>query len=173
MAKSSAIFSEIYIELIENIMPSIVSDLKEMGMQYAHVIIEPAHSMCFFNYLRVPFPFDVNDLSTFTDEKGKNVRIVILNLRFDGELSISDRITIGENGLATLRNNFIIFDDFNKIRGVRMENAFLFHISKEFTAKAEQFQKDIEILRTLLGAMRKIRPKITREVLVEKYKKSK
>lgn len=174
MARPPSLFREIHQSLKENIIPSIIFSLNKMGMQYSHSYIEPAHSMCFFNHLGILFPFDVNNLQVVKNEKGNDIRVVVLNIKFNGEISISENINVGQNGLANLGNTSLLFDNYVKMfDNLSMENAFLFLLSKELTEKAGQFQRDIEMLETLLENMKKIHPKITREVLMEKKTRNK
>lgn len=169
MRKKKTLFEEMMTKLQENIIPSLISDMKEIGMSYTHTNITPQHSLCFFSHLEIRFPFDVDTLL-----KINNVPVVVFNIKFDGQISICSNVVTGQNGLAILQNEIIIFDDFNKMfNKVRYENIFLFHLSKELTGRAKQFREEVTIIKTLLNEMDIIHPKITREVLFEKKEKVK
>ena len=169
MARKKTIFEEMIFRLQENVIPSIILSLKELGMQHCHILINPQHSLCFFHHLRMNFPFNEEHTHTIQDEKGNDIPVIIFNIRFDGQISVAENINTGNNGLITLINNFILFDDFSKMfDGIKYENTFLFHLSKELTGRAIQLQEDIKIVRTLLNEMNKVNLTITREVLVEK-----
>lgn len=169
MARKKTIFEEIIFRLNENVIPSIILSLNEIGMQYCHILINPQHSLCFFHYLGINFPFNLENSQTIKDENGNDFPIIIFSIERNGKISVSENINTGNNGAITLINNFILFDDFNKMfQGICYENAFLFHLSKELTERAKLFQLEIETLKTLLNDMEKIKLKITREVLVEK-----
>ncbi len=167
MSKKITLFQEMFMVLRENVIPSIMSSLQEMGMLYSHIHINPQQSLCFFNHLSLEFPFQ--NLQTIKDDKGNNIQILIFNIRSDGQISICENLNFGLAGTVELINEVVLFEDFNKMfDGVVYENAFLFYLSRELTNKAYQSQEEVKVIKTLLGEMYKITPIITREVLFEK-----
>lgn len=176
MTKKQTLFSEILDKLRENVLPNIVSNLQKMGMKYVHITVDLRHSLCFFNHKGIDFPFNVNNgtIQKIKDERGEDIHILMFNIRFDGQISISENIFTAQNGLTTLGNTCILFDDFNEMfEGVRMENVFIFLLSRALTDKSKQLQAEITLVNTLLDDMTQINPRITREVLMEKNEKSK
>ncbi len=163
------------LKLQENVFPSIVSSLKETGNQYVHIAIDVRYSRCFFSHQNIAFPFNERDMYTAKNDKGENVSFVIFNLNSDGQLSISENRFVAQNGLNALGNTVILFEDFNEMfkAPLRLENALIFIMSREFTNQAKHLREEISILRALLDDMEKIQPRITRKVFTEKNKNSK
>jgi hypothetical protein len=173
MKKEKTIFQEMLFNLNENVFPSTILSLKEMGMQYVHIAIDVRYSQCFFNYIGIAFPFDIRNISTFKNDKGENVSFIIFNLRNNGQLSISENMFVAQNGLSTLGNTVVIFNHFNEMftaTNFLLENIFIYTLSKEFTEKAKQLREEILKMRLLIDDMEKIIPKIKREVLTENSK---
>lgn len=158
-------------------MPNIISGLTEAGIQYVHVGIEYNHSLCFFNHKRIEFPFNLNgNVRTVKKDTGEEVPILIFNLRFDGQISISDNFFIRQDGLSVLGDTCIIFEhyhDFFTQDGLVMENALIFNLSKELTSRAKDIKKEIIILKSLLKEMDEVKFNPTRNVLTEKGRKTK
>ena len=69
MSKKITLFQEMFMVLRENVIPSIMSSLQEMGMLYSHIHINPQQSLCIFNHLSLEFPFQ--NLQTIKDDKGQ------------------------------------------------------------------------------------------------------
>jgi hypothetical protein len=170
--KEKTKFEEIFYLLQENIIPSIISSLKEMGMRYSHIHIQAQYSLCFFTHLRIDFPFVIEDLVKIKNKEGNENAVVFLNIRADGQLSICRNILIDPSGLSTLVQEVVIFEDFNDmfIGHFRIENVFLFYLASELTNKAKQSQSEMVLLNNLKHLMSTINPKIKREVLIEKSK---
>ncbi len=169
MPKKETLFEELVYNLYNNIIPSIICDLKKLGMQYSHVPIYASHSMVFFNHVQTPYPFNNIIPQTVRNEHNQEVPILILNIKYNGEVSICTGLTINNQGLTYLENNFILYDYFTGMFvGVRYDNTFLFLLSEELTKKAEMLKADIDKLEELNSRMKRINPAISREVLTEK-----
>ena len=169
MKKKETLFQKMLQLLIEDIIPSIIINLKNLGMEYSHIKIPAEASLCFFKYINRTFPFNINDLDRITTEKGENQFLVLLSIKYNGEVSISERIIIENDGIMRIQNKIVICEDFIKLfRNTMFENQYLYFISKELTSGAKSLENDFEIVNVLLSEMANIKPKITRYVLTEK-----
>ena len=169
MSKNLTLFEEILFRLSDNIILSVIQNLKKMGMQYAQLPIRASHSMCFFNHTNIPFPFNGVELLTFKDEKNIDVPLVYFNIKNNGEITICSHIQIDNNGLTHLANNITLYSNYHNMFGnILFDNGFLFLFSKDLTEKAQQLQDDVKMLENLIDSMGKFQPKISREVLIEK-----
>ena len=172
MSKQLTLFQEIMQKLFENVIPSIVFDLKRTGMRYSHSQIPAQHTFCFFTHKGIDFPFNIEQLPRIKYDKGNHFSTVILNISCDGQISISENITIGLDGFAQTGNTCILYEHYEEMfNDFRIENTALFFLSKELTTKAKQFNEDVNILLSLLNDMSTVNPKITRKVLIEKTNK--
>jgi len=164
--KKSNLFQDMLILLHDNIFPSITTSLQEMSMEYCHISIPPEFSMTFFNYMRIGFPFAIENLL-----KENETPVVILSIRKDGQISLAENFDM-VNGTIQLRNNIVFSDDISDFFKLRFENNFLYYISNQLSQRAAQFEKEKGIIYELLDNMSKIRPKLKRNILVEKLQKN-
>ena len=171
MKKEPTLFQNLLIRLRENIFPTLIKGMNDMGYHYIHIGLNPAFSMCFFNYKGIEFPFLENDLMEHgVDANGNPNKIVVFNLRCDGQISIGNRLVIALDGTTRISQEVVIFKHFSELfeKEVPLENAFLYQLSKDLTAKAKEVESEAEILRKLIQDMDSVIPKITRTVLMEK-----
>lgn len=164
------LFHKILESLYENIIPSIISDINELGVPFNNVILDVRLSLCFFKHLNMDFPFDYNELQTVKDASGNDIRIVVFSIRNNGQICISNNCTVEPNGTIQLGNQtIIIFNDYSEMfNKVQLDNATIFFLSKELVNNANVLKSDVKLIKELLDAMTKIQPKITRQVLLEK-----
>lgn len=168
MRRKITLFNRMLQLLIENVIPNILLSAKDLGADYIHITIPAECSLPFFNHINIQFPYNQNELISTTDN-GVQKFYVILNINKNGELSIADNVLPAQNGINTLRNKIVISDDIIKFfNSTLFENNLLFMISKELTNRARSLEVDHKIVLDLLAEMNKIKPKITRNVLMEK-----
>jgi len=160
------IFQNMLSLLYDNVFPSITTSLQEMGMEYCHITIPPEFSMTFFNHLRIDWPFGDVELLKENDK-----HVVILSIRFDGQISLSSNFNI-INGVITLRDTIVFSENMSEFLKLKFENNFLFHISDQFSQRAAQYLQEKTILYQLLDKMSNIRPLLKRNILVEKLQKN-
>jgi len=150
----------------DNIFPSITTNMQEMSIEYCHISIHPEFSMTFFNYMRIGFPFAVENLL-----KENETPVVILNIRKDGQISLAENFDM-INGIIQLRNNIVFSDNISDFFKLKFENNFLYYISNQLSLRAAQFEKEKVVIYELLDNMAKISPKLKRNILVEKLIKN-
>jgi len=167
MPKKPTIFQEIFTLLVQNVIPNITMCLSEMGMRYVHIPIMAEQSIYFFNHIRSPFPFDLQNLQRMTLD-GQEKVVVYLTIRNDGQISVAENLRY-INGLVEMTENVVIANNFFDLcDGSPIDNIFLFYLSNELTARAKTLENDRQQLLSLVNNMKNIKVKITRNVLLEK-----
>lgn len=164
--KKNSLFHDMLLLLHDNIFPSITTSMQEMSIEHCHISIPPEFSMTFFNYMRIEFPFAIENLI-----KENETPVVILSIRKDGQISLAENFDM-VNGTIQLRNNIVFSNDISDFFKLRFENNFLYYISNQLSQRAAQFEKEKDIIYELLDNMSKIRPKLKRNILFEKLQKN-
>lgn len=168
--KNQTLFKDLLDKLYENIFPSIVNSLHKIGLEYCHILIHPHHSYHIFNYLRINFPFDLNELQTIKNKEGNDIPVLILSLKRNGELSISSNVTGDHNPETVFENKILLFNHYSNLfkEKITLDNLFILQIAQDFSDKAQTYETEISNINNLLSKMNSIKPQITREVLIEK-----
>jgi len=167
--KNKNLYNDILDALIEKVIPSIVNNLQEMGMDNFSSAIFASFSLPIFKYINQEFPYQIDDLPKVKTADNQEQIFVVLNINSKGELIISKDVRTNELGLTELTEPILISDNAAEaFKNMNLNTQLLFYFSNELTQRVKVQEADKLQMIDLFENMNKVNLKLTRKTLMEK-----